>query len=307
MNAVLSICIPTFNRGEILDQALTHLINLPVFTEFKNWDVAISDNASSDATQIICKRFESRYPDRIHYFRNAKNVRDENFRIALSRGKGIYLKLCNDTLLLTDNGIREMLNCIIRNLDKKPNLYFRNVDTNFPAQTCQTFNEFIESVGCMCTWIAEFGIWRDDFNNISDFSRESERMLIQVDATFRMVASKSNAVVLKRHFFDLIPKPVNKGYEPSKIFGQNYFSILSPYADAGMVSYRTLNLDKWRMFRYVILPNYLITSPKFQFTRSDYLRNLWPQYKSRWYFYAFFPLVILAIPIAWMRKTVFNH
>lgn len=304
---LLSICIPTFERDEILKNSLKHLTELPIFSESDQWEIVISDNASADRTQEIGLEFEGRHTGRIHYYRNAENVNDDNFRMALSRGNGLYLKLCNDTLLLTDNGIREMLKCISEHIRSRPILYFRNEDSRDSAHLCESFDNFVENVGYMCTWIAEYGIWRDDFRSLVDFGRASEKMLIQVDATYRILAMKKRAVILRRHFFDLIPKPIHRGYEPSKIFGQNYFAILKPYVENGLVSQNTYNRDKYRMFRYVILSNYLITSPQFQYPRTDYIRNLWLEYKIKWYFYFFYPFALVAIPIAWLRRRVIKR
>lgn len=301
---LLSICIPTYGRDKILEQNLTHLTNLKIFSDSQQWEIVISDNASPDSTQAIGSRFASLHPTRIRYFRNETNVCDDNFRLALSRGEGRYLKLCNDTLLLTDSGIREMLACVEEFSTEKPNLYFRNITGSTPRQHCYTFDDFIYSVGHMCTWIAEYGIWREDFEKLNDFGRASKKMLIQVDATFRMLAKKPHSVILRRHFFDLMPKPFHRGFEPSFIFGQNYFSLLKPYVKAGLVSSKALDHDKYGMFRYVILPNYLITKPEFQYTRVDYLRNLWPEYKNKWYFYFFYPFTLAAIPIAWFRRFI---
>ena len=303
---LLSVCIPTYGRDKILARTLSHLTSLPVFTQSGEWEIVLSDNASPDDTQGVGLSFARRFPGRIRYFRNERNVLDDNFRLALSRGCGLYLKLCNDTLLLTDEGIRAMLACIREHLSDKPNLYFQNLDSEAPALMCATMDAFVEAVGYRCTWIAEYGIWQEDFRTIDDFGRASGKMLIQVDATYRMLARKPRTIVLRRHFFDILPKPFHGGFEPSFVFGQNYFSIQRPYADAGLITRRTLNRDKYGMFRHVILPNYLITRPEFRYPRTDYMRNLWPEYKGRWYFYFFYPFTLLAIPVAWIRRAAWD-
>lgn len=301
---LLSVCIPTFERADLLRKTLSHLTNLPIFRSSNEWEIVISDNASQDTTESVAKKFANQHPQRIRYFRNNTNVYDDNFRLALSRGQGLYLKLCNDTLLLTDDGISEMLAQIKSNCREKPNLYFRCDSDSQPIETCETFDQFIRSVGYMCTWIAEYGVWRSKFNELADFGRARAKQLIQVDATFRVLSASPRTIVFHHHFFDTLPKPRHGGYAPSLVFGQNYFSLLRPYVNSNQVSQQAFELDKFRMFRYVILPNYLITSPSFQFPRTDYIRNLWPEYKFKGYFYFFLPFAYLAIPIAFIRKVL---
>ncbi|NEQ25134.1 MAG: glycosyltransferase, partial [Microcoleus sp. SIO2G3] len=58
MNKILSICIPTFNRAEELDNQLTWL-----FKEIKGFEdeceVIVSDNCSSDNTQEVVEKWRS--------------------------------------------------------------------------------------------------------------------------------------------------------------------------------------------------------------------------------------------------------
>jgi len=301
---ILSICIPTFERAECLEKTLTHLTNLSIFHSSTDWEIVISDNASKDSTQTVATRFAKQHPLRIRYFRNDTNVGDDNFRLVLSRGNGMFLKLYNDTLLPTNDGISSMLSAIRAREHDKPNLYFRSVSTQKNVEQCKSFDQFVRSVGYMCTWIAEYGIWKSDFQMLDDFGRARELHLIQVDATFRILEVKPKTIIYRDHFFDSTPKPKHGGYAPSVVFGQHYFTLMRPYVRKNLISTESLNLDKYRMFRYVILPDYLITSPSFEYPRTDYIQNLWPEYKTKWYFYFFIPFVALAIPIAFIRRHI---
>ena len=51
---LLSICIPTFNRGNILNDVLNNYVNNPQFDN--EVEIVISDNASTDITAEICMR-----------------------------------------------------------------------------------------------------------------------------------------------------------------------------------------------------------------------------------------------------------
>ena len=57
---LLSICIPTYNRAEYLEKSLDSLVNQENFSQI---EVVISDNASTDATSDVCRKFTERYPN----------------------------------------------------------------------------------------------------------------------------------------------------------------------------------------------------------------------------------------------------
>jgi len=65
----LSIGIPVFNGQEFLPELLDSLLA----QSFKDFEILICDNASSDQTSRICCEYERRHP-RIHYLRNGRNL-----------------------------------------------------------------------------------------------------------------------------------------------------------------------------------------------------------------------------------------
>jgi glycosyltransferase involved in cell wall biosynthesis len=68
---LLSVCIPTFNRAELLELCLETV--LPQLTGFQNEvECVISDNASSDRTSDILATYSAQYPVRIS--RNEVNI-----------------------------------------------------------------------------------------------------------------------------------------------------------------------------------------------------------------------------------------
>jgi len=69
MKPRLSIGMPVYNGEQYLEKALLSLLN-QTFTDF---ELIISDNASTDRTEKICETFAARDP-RIRYFRNPVNI-----------------------------------------------------------------------------------------------------------------------------------------------------------------------------------------------------------------------------------------
>ena len=82
---LVSIGLPVYNGERYLPNAFTALIQ----QEFEDFELIVSDNASTDATESICRDFASR-DSRIRYFRNHSNIglaANHNRTFLLSRGR----------------------------------------------------------------------------------------------------------------------------------------------------------------------------------------------------------------------------
>jgi glycosyltransferase involved in cell wall biosynthesis len=81
---LFSIIIPTYNRGERIKNTLLSVLD----QDFKNYEVIIVDDGSTDNTEEIIKSFES---SRLHYFKkeNAERAAARNY--GADRAKGQYI------------------------------------------------------------------------------------------------------------------------------------------------------------------------------------------------------------------------
>ena len=291
---LISICIPTYNHASYLKRMLERLVSLSSVRQGEV-EIVISDNASTDGTQGVGERFAQDYPNLVRYFRNAENVRDANFGLALSRGTGMFLKLANDTLLFSEAGMLEMLASVRRHQDARPVLFFSNQSSGSAAEVpCSSFDELFDEITFHSTWIGSFGIWKSDFDALPDFARARELQLTQVDVLCRMMAEKKRAVVNRIHFAESMPRSKIGGYNLAQIFGYNYFSILSEYVAAGKVTPAAFRREKFRMLRYHILPFYLTFSSSNGFPKSGYFRWL---IRDMWSIPFFWFTLLFVLPV----------
>jgi glycosyltransferase involved in cell wall biosynthesis len=89
---LVSICVPTCNRADFLRGSLT-TIAAQTYTPL---EIVISDNASTDETESICRELAARDP-RVRYIRQPRNIglyQNHNFCIEESRGE--YLCFFHD-------------------------------------------------------------------------------------------------------------------------------------------------------------------------------------------------------------------
>ena len=82
----VSIGMPVYNGARLLERALTSLLR----QSFKDFELIISDNASTDATSDICQRF-AREDRRIRHVRQARNIgAGNNFMYVLGQAQAPY-------------------------------------------------------------------------------------------------------------------------------------------------------------------------------------------------------------------------
>lgn len=74
----LSICIPTFNRVNLLIRCVNSIAGQMDTAGHPDIEIVISDNASSDGTEEACRMLCQQYPGLILYFRQAKTIQAEN-------------------------------------------------------------------------------------------------------------------------------------------------------------------------------------------------------------------------------------
>jgi glycosyltransferase involved in cell wall biosynthesis len=87
----VSIGLPVYNGERYLRETLDSVLA----QTFEDFEVVISDNASTDKTQDICQAYAAR-DARIRYFRNARNVGSAmNFNRVFELSSAPYFKLAN--------------------------------------------------------------------------------------------------------------------------------------------------------------------------------------------------------------------
>jgi|SRR3989344_1237284 len=88
----VSIGLPTRNGEKSIKKSVESLLS----QSFKDFELIISDNASLDHTEKICKRFAKR-DKRIIYIRQKRNIGpDKNFMFVLKKAKGKYFMWAAD-------------------------------------------------------------------------------------------------------------------------------------------------------------------------------------------------------------------
>lgn len=287
---ILSICIPTYNRATYLDETIKSIISQKRFFETNDVEIVISDNCSQDETETIVKKYIDIFADKIRYYRNTVNIKDVNFEKVLRYGNGMFLKLNNDTLNHKDNTLDLMIDVINKNINSKTIIFFSNGKSgkNLSSFRCNDLNSFVKAVSYWSTWIACFGIWKDDLEAIKGFSRYSNLQLVQTDVLLRLISSGRAVYVDNSVMFNSVTPSSKGGYNIFKTFGIDYLSLYDEYLNSCTLKKKTYRKEKYKLFRYFLLGFYdklVLNSSSFTFDTSNAYTNLLYNYRFNLYFY----------------------
>lgn len=108
---LLSICIPTYNRVNLLSESLDILLTQINENNKNDIEIIISDNASTDGTaELVTEKsriFKHAY---IKYIRQVENIgSDRNFLFVISKATGKYFLVLSDDDFLLPGGVNGLL------------------------------------------------------------------------------------------------------------------------------------------------------------------------------------------------------
>ena len=231
---LLSICIPTYNRAEYLKNSIESII---CQDEFKNKqvEIVIADNASTDNTESVARSYAQRY-ENIFYYRNEKNINNDNFPFVLSKGNGILRRLCNDTLCFEAGALKYICDVVRKYEQTKPYICWLG-SKGRPDIERMNFSKGIKTASYWITAIACFSIWDNECDGIEKDTYGTELMLWQVRKTLELSAEKDNMVLINKALTstqNVYKKDVSYGLY--HVFFENYFTLLNPYFESGKLT-----------------------------------------------------------------------
>lgn len=140
----VSIGLPVYNGANFLREALDAILA----QTFKDFELIISDNASTDKTKVICQQYAAK-DQRIHYYRNEKNLgaaKNYNRVFDLSSGK-YFMWLAHDDVIAT-----EYLERCVEILEQNPSIVLCHSQVrliNNKGQTLQENDQLYQKYPCL--------------------------------------------------------------------------------------------------------------------------------------------------------------
>lgn len=186
-NIILSICIPTYNRAEYIGEAIQSVLN-QITSDIKGKvEICISDNASTDNTEEIVKKYQNKNICSITYHKNKENLgADKNYLKVVDIANGEYCWYLGSDDKLSPLGIHVILNEIANN---KNDIYLFNRE-----EYTMDFNHKLTD----SSWFNFKGDREFNFNKIEVAQYLKE--VVDLGGIFSFISS----IVFKKENWDLV-------------------------------------------------------------------------------------------------------
>jgi len=131
-NLLLSVGMPAYNSELGIRDAIESILN----QSFTDFELIISDNASTDATQSICEEYAAK-DSRVQYTRNNVNIgAADNYNAVFKLSKGKYFKWASSNDYCAPRFFEQCINTLEKHPDAvlafpRTRLYSDNIDDHF--------------------------------------------------------------------------------------------------------------------------------------------------------------------------------
>lgn len=254
---LLSVCIPTYNRADVLALCLESIVTNEAFGD--DVEVVISNNCSTDETEEVCLKY-ARIFSNIKYFKNETNIGgDRNILRVLELGSGTFLKLNNDYCSFKKHGLKFLLDVIRRHSNEKPVLYFHNEIGKGNTYETRDFNDFFLQEKIGLGWISNYGYWKSDFDKFEDKDKFIETKFQQFDWLVRSYKKKNHIYCYNTRFYNRNKfKAKAGGYHFTRVHSVNFFVQPEILEKEHIITSESLEIVKkyvayfvmWHQFRF---------------------------------------------------------
>lgn len=246
---LLSICVPTYNRGRFLKGCLDRIIGqiqkLPDPTKV---ELFISNNASPDNTdEIIQGAMKSGVP--ITYNKNETNIgADRNFLICFKQATGKYVWLIGDDDYIVDGSIERILNIL-----EGPEIGMIHLKPPFASPkgivSYENVYDFIGEASIFLTFITASVINRSFVEQVNLEKYIGSYFLHLPLVLTAALGSNRNVVVHAQTYEGSRDWANNGGYNYFRVFGVNYPKILKQFLYSTPEGRLTYEKEKKSMYQ----------------------------------------------------------
>lgn len=248
---LLTIGIPTYNRAGFLDKCLDS-----IYSEVKydpNFEIVISDNASTDNTYEIVQKYKESY-NNIVYYKQPQNVGfSKNLKAVLDLATGQYINPHGDDDFFNPGMIYEIINMINKNKDCSV-MYtcWKNVPLNITHGV--DMNNYLNELNGI-NFITSMILKNIDYRKIEDKEKFLDTEINQVYIQLELLNKNPKYCILHGNIFRLDSGGAPYGgYNLSDAAVTNYFDILQSYSKDDL-SIETIKDEKIKVLNSIIFPS----------------------------------------------------
>lgn len=217
---LISFCIPTCNRAEILSECLFDLIDKIGCYDF---EIIVSDNCSDDHTEEIVKEFQSKYKN-LRYLKQSSRIGvDENFSVALSSSISEYTWLIGDSYRIEQNEIESLLSLMKEKNFDLLILNSSNQVKNLESRIYTDLSEFFHDLGWYLPMMSAY-IYSAEILHNAHYEKFFNSNFLQMGITFEYLENREFEIYwhAKNGFGATTLPKISWHNEAFKVFAKNW-------------------------------------------------------------------------------------
>lgn len=293
MKKKLSILIPTYNRYQYLETCLNSIFSQIDDTNKDKIEIIVSNNASTDNTIEIMKKYGSYEEISYKYTTNKINLGpDGNFYKLYCMSKGEYCWILGDDEVLLDGSLNYILELIEMYNNKIGLIYLRNIEKKEKINVSINQNKFLDEINFHITFISAVIFKKDEFYKLN-YEEARNSYLIQLYFYFNTLFKYDiNIIIYKKMFFSKMA--TTGGYKLFSVFSNNFNEILLKFISKGLKIETINKINKEMCINF--FPNGIINikNKENKYEKEDILKTLLTYEKKYFYFWLFcYPLIKL--------------
>ena len=217
----LSICIPTYNRQEILKKTLASIYADLNGIEIEDFEVVISDNEPNGSSKKIAEMFGYK---NLHYYKTTCEG-FLNSLYVLKFGNGHLLKLHNNYTQLKQGSLKLIIEDAKKTIDEKPLIFYTDgLKQSGRVERFNSFDNFMYNLSYFSSWSTGFSIWKEDLDKCADYI-EINNYFPQTSLLLAQT-KKSTYIINDLSLFYNQKVPKKGGYNIFKVFAVDYIKLI---------------------------------------------------------------------------------
>lgn len=235
---IISICIPTKNRVDILRETLKSILNENINPAI--FEICVSDNSLTDETKNLINEEFSEVTNLRYNKSDCQGFL--NSIEALKLGKGKLLKLHNDYSKFTRNGLILMIKRIETYTMTQPTIFFamHSLENMHDVVEFDSFDNFLNNISYMSTWSSAFSIWKTDLDKLIAENVQVDHMFPHTTLLFSLT-EKEQYVVDNSAYVENLPLKRKGGYNLIDNFVHIYLTMVSSLLKKQIIRQETYN------------------------------------------------------------------
>lgn len=249
-NTLISICIPTRDRVDILRETLQSLLDQNVDTEL--YEICVSDNSPTDETKEFLKKEFGDVPNLVYKKSDCKGFLNSIEALKLGRGK--LLKLHNDYSKFRPGSLQQIIDCTQNYELEKPEIFFAlgSIKTKNKLSEQISFDEFLNVISYYSTWSSAFSIWKNDFDELMEQHVDLDGMFPHTSLLFALT-DKKKYVVDNYEYVENQPLKKKGGYNLVDNFVRIYLSMVSDLLKKNHISKNTYDKIEREIIKFTAM------------------------------------------------------